>query len=151
VYTRIYVLKFPKEITDQPIICNLVKKFDLEFNILKAAILLQQEGLLVLQLKGHKTNIDKGLAYLRQQGVQAESLSSTIRRDEDKCYQCGACTGICPTGALSIHRPEMTVIFEPERCTGCGLCVTVCPVRAMQVSLTQSVLNGQTEAEGTGG
>lgn len=149
-YTRIYVLKFPKEITDQPIICNLVKKYDLEFNILKAAILLQQEGLLVLQLKGHKTNIDKGLAYLREQGVQVESVASTIRRDEEKCYQCGACTGICPTGALSIHRPDMTVIFEPERCTGCGLCVAVCPVRAMQVSLTQSLLNGQTESAGAG-
>lgn len=48
-YTRIYLLKFPKDITDQPIICNLVKQFDIDFNILKADILLQQEGILVLQ------------------------------------------------------------------------------------------------------
>jgi L-aspartate semialdehyde sulfurtransferase ferredoxin len=150
VYTRIYVLKFPKEVTDQPIICNLVRKYDLEFNILKAAILLQQEGLLILQLKGHKTNVEKGLTYLLQQGVKVESLASTIRRDEEKCYQCGACTGICPTGALSIHRPDMAVIFEPERCSGCGLCVAVCPVRAMQVSLYHPVLNGQTDAAAVG-
>ena len=138
-YTRIYVLKFPKEITDQPIICNLVKKYDLEFNILKAAILLQQEGLLVLQLKGHKKNIDNGLNYLRQQGVQVESLASTIRRDEEKCYQCGACTGICPTGALHLKRPDMSVVFDPDKCNGCSFCVATCPVRAMEVSLSQTL------------
>jgi L-aspartate semialdehyde sulfurtransferase ferredoxin len=149
-YTRIYLLKFPKEITDQPIICNLVRKFDLEFNILKAAILLQQEGLLILQLKGHKTNIEKGLTYLRQQGVKVESLASTVRRDEEKCYQCGACTGICPTNALSIHRPDMAVLFQPESCSGCGLCVTVCPVRAMQVSLALPALNDQAETAALG-
>ncbi|MDH5297950.1 MAG: 4Fe-4S binding protein [Desulfobulbaceae bacterium] len=134
-YTRIYVLKFPKEITDQPIICNLVRKFDVEFNILKAAILLQQEGILVIQLKGHKANVTKGLTYLKEQGVTVESLSTSIRRDEEKCYQCGACTGICPTGALSVDRSDMSVPFDPEKCTGCGLCVPVCPVRAMRVSL----------------
>jgi len=140
-YTRIYVLKFAKEITDQPIICNLVKKFDIEFNILKADILLQQEGILVIQLKGYKTNVTKGIAYLEEQGVIVEALSTSIRRDEDKCYQCGACTGICPTGALSVHRPDMAVPFDPEQCTACGLCVPVCPVRAMQVSLDPQSLS----------
>ena len=134
-YTRIYVLKFAKEITDQPIIYNLVKKFDIEFNILKADILLQQEGILVIQLKGAKANVTKGLAYLKEQGVIVETLATGIRRDDDKCFQCGACTGICPTGALSVHRPDMSIPFDPEKCTGCGLCVPVCPVRAMQVSL----------------
>ena len=134
-YTRIYVLKFPKDITDQPIVCNLVKKFDVDFNILKADILLQQEGILVLQLKGHRENINKGLAYLKEQGVAVENLATSMRRDDDKCYQCGACTGICPTGALSMHRPDMAIPFDPEKCTACGLCVPVCPVRAMQVSL----------------
>lgn len=134
-YTRIYLLKFPKDITDQPIICNLVKQFDIDFNILKADILLQQEGILVLQLKSHKENIRKGIAYLEEQGVSVENLATNMRRDDDKCFQCGACTGICPTGALSMHRPEMDIPFDPEKCTACGLCVPVCPVRAMQVSL----------------
>ncbi len=134
-YTRIYVLKFPKDVTDQPIICNLVKQFDVDFNILKADILLQQEGILVLQLKGHKENVNNGLAYLKDQGVVVENLATSMHRDDDKCYQCGACTGVCPTGALSVTRPEMAIPFDPEKCTACGLCVPVCPVRAMQVSL----------------
>jgi ferredoxin len=135
VYTRIYVLKFPKEITDQPIICKLVKQFDVEFNILKATILPQHEGVMVIELMGHKTNIKKGLSYLKELGVTPERLATSIRRDDEKCFQCGACTGICPTGALYIHRPDMAVLFDPEKCSGCCLCVTLCPVRAMEVSL----------------
>ncbi|MDH4320180.1 MAG: 4Fe-4S binding protein [Desulfobulbaceae bacterium] len=134
-HTPIYVLKFPKEITDQPIICHLVRKFDLDFNILKADILLQQEGFLVLQMMGHKQNVTKGLGYLRDQGVVVENLATSMRRDDNKCYECGACTGVCPTGALSVHQPDMAIPFDPKKCTACGLCVPVCPVRAMQVSL----------------
>ena len=133
--TRIYVLRFPKEVIDQPIICNLVRKYDVEFNILKATILLQQEGVMVLQLKGHKENVKKGLNYIKKLGVKVETLAGSIHRDDDKCYQCGACTGICPTGALHVHRPDMEIIFAPDKCTACGLCVHVCPARAMEVSI----------------
>jgi len=134
-YTRIYILRFPKEIVDQPIICQLVRQFDVEFNILKATILPQHEGVMILELRGHKENIKKSLAYLKGFDVKAESIATSIHRDDGKCFQCGACTGICPTGALALKRPEMAVIFEPEKCSGCGLCVTVCPVKAMEVSL----------------
>lgn len=137
--TRIYILKFPKEVIDQPIISNLVKKYDLEFNILKATILLQQEGVMVLEFIGHKANVKKGIAYLNEMGVSVKSMAGNIRRDDEKCYQCGACTGVCPTGALSIHRPDMAVLFDEEKCTACGLCVSVCPARAMEVSLNGSV------------
>ena len=134
-YTRIYILRFPKDIVDQPIICQLVKQFDVEFNILKATILPQHEGVMILELRGHKDNIKKGLKYLKGLDVKSESVATSIHRDDEKCFQCGACTGICPTGALYMNRPEMAVIFDPEKCSGCGLCVTVCPVKAMEVSL----------------
>jgi ferredoxin len=139
VYTRVYLLRFLKESIDQPIICNLVKKYDLEFNILKADIFLQQDGLMVIELTGHKKNITAGLKYLRDLGVSVEPLATVIRRDSAKCFQCGACTGVCPTGALAISRPDMGVPFLPEKCTGCGLCVTICPVRAMEISLDRTI------------
>jgi Fe-S-cluster-containing hydrogenase component 2 len=40
---------------------------------------------------------------------------------------------VCPTGALSIKRPEMEVLFDQEKCSICELCVTACPPRAMEV------------------
>lgn len=138
-YTRIYVLRFPKETSDQPIICKIVKHYDVEFNILKATILPQNEGLMVIELVGHKENVGKALDFIKGFGIQIKSLATIIHRDENQCFQCGACTGICRTGALYINRPDMAVLFNPEKCTGCGLCVTACPVRAMEVSLTESV------------
>ena len=134
-----YLLRFPKETIDQPIIYQLVKQYDIEFNILKADIFLQQDGVMVLELSGLKENVLTGLKYLRKAGVKVEPLASVINRDSEKCFECGACTGICPTKALSIHRPDMAVIFDPEKCTGCGLCVNVCPVRAMEISLEHTV------------
>ncbi len=139
-YTRIYVLRFLKDTSNQPVIYDLVKEFDIEFNILKADILPHREGLMILELKGTKENVKNGLKYLEDYGVSIKRLDTVINRDETKCFQCGACTGLCPVGALSIKRPDMAVLFEPEKCTGCGQCVTICPVRAMEVSLEQEVL-----------
>lgn len=132
--TRIYILRFPKETSNEPMIYQLVKQYDVEFNILKADILPQREGVMILELKGTKDKVKEGLGYLKSFGVKAERLAATIKRDDEKCFQCGACTGICPVGALYIRRPTMEVIFDPEKCTGCSLCVPVCPVRAMEVS-----------------
>ncbi len=134
-YTRIYVLHFPKETSEQPFVYKLVKKFDIQCNILKADIFPHREGMMILEMKGNKKSVDAGLGYLKEFGVSVERLAAGINRDDDKCFQCGACTGVCPSGALYIARPEMAVVFEAENCTGCGLCVTICPVRAMQVFL----------------
>jgi len=138
-YTRIYFFRFPKETCDKPIIYYLVTRFDVEFNILKADILPQREGIMIIELKGSRENVKESLAYLQDLGVKVERLAGKVRRDESRCFQCGACTGICPVGALSIRRPDMAVLFVPEKCTGCGLCVTGCPVRAMEVSFDEII------------
>jgi len=132
--TRIYILRFPKETSSEPMIYQLVKQYDIEFNILKADILPQREGVMILELKGAKDRVKEGLGYLKSFGVKAERMAAVINRDDEKCFQCGACTGICPVGALYIERPSMAVVFDPDKCTGCSLCVPICPVRAMEVS-----------------
>ena len=138
-YTQIYVLRFPKDTSDRPFIYQLVKEYDIEFNILKADILLQREGLMILELKGStRNNVEAGLAYLEGLGLQIERLATRIRRDDSRCFQCGACTGVCPVGALHIRRPEMEVVFDAEKCTGCSLCVPICPVRAMELDIASS-------------
>jgi ABC-type methionine transport system ATPase subunit len=52
VISRKIVLKFPPLLVDQPIVCSLVKQYNLDFNILKAQITPEEAGLLVLELKG---------------------------------------------------------------------------------------------------
>ncbi|MFH1351949.1 MAG: NIL domain-containing protein [bacterium] len=131
--TERIVLKFPKRVVDQPVICRLVKEYDLEFNILKAYITPQEEGLLVLELKGEEENYRKGVNYLKKAGVQVQLLSSDIVRNEERCTQCGVCISVCPTEALVIDSVTRKVNFNNEKCIACELCVTACPVRAMEV------------------
>jgi len=67
--------------------------------------------------------------------LKVESLSKSVSQNIDKCVHCGACTGFCPTGALSFEKQTQKVLFDPEKCNGCELCVSACPVRAMEINL----------------
>ncbi len=138
-FSRMLVLRFSKEVVDKPIISNLVRSYDLTFNILKAQIYPRREGMVVLELRGKRKDYEKGIQYLKDVGVEVESIAQGIRRDDDSCYHCGTCTAVCPTGALHIRRPEMEVLFDHERCSACELCVKACPVRAMIVTFDRSV------------
>jgi ferredoxin len=129
------VLHFPREISNQPIIYQLVKKYDLMFNILQARIDPNEEGLLILELSGLRENYAEGIKYLQSQGVGFQLLSQDIRRNNERCIHCGACTSICPTEALSMNREEMTVEFNSARCIACLLCMRMCPQRAIEVTL----------------
>ncbi|MBK5099908.1 MAG: 4Fe-4S dicluster domain-containing protein [Desulfobacteraceae bacterium] len=139
-YAKILTLRFPKKIVNEPIAVNLVKKFDLSFNILKATIYPRKEGLMVLELSGHRKNFQRGVRYLKSLGIKVESIGQDIKRDEERCFQCGACTAVCPTGSLYISRPDMEVIFDGDKCSGCELCVSACPARAMEVKFDRSLL-----------
>ena len=140
-YSKILSLRFPKEIVDEPITVNLVRDFDLSFSILKATIYPRKEGLMVLELSGQRSNFKDGVRYLKGLGVKVENIGQDIKRDDDKCFQCGACTAVCPTGALNIKRPEMEVLFDKNRCSACELCVSACMARAMSVRFDKTLLS----------
>jgi ferredoxin len=133
VVTKKIVLRFPKRLVDRPIVYRLVKDYDLEFNILKASITPEQEGLLVLELKGDQKEYDKGINFLVKGGVRIESLSQDVTRNEERCTSCGACVTICPAGAFELEPKTRLVKFNNEKCIACGLCIPACPPRAMEV------------------
>lgn len=89
---------------------------------------------MVLELSGEKEKFKKGIDFLKEQGVDIQKAESEIMRDEDKCVHCGACTAVCPTGALYVNRPEMNVVFDQTKCSICQLCVPTCPTRAMHIT-----------------
>jgi ferredoxin len=127
------VLHFPHRLVDQPIVCKLVKDYDLQFNILKAYVTPQEEGLMVLELTGEDANFNKGIEYLQSCGVKIQPLSQDVIRNETKCTDCGVCVPICPTGALVIDPFTRKVHFYDNKCIACELCVKICPTRAMEV------------------
>lgn len=42
------------------------------------------------------------------------------------CARTGCCTGVCPTGAITVGDDKYPVL-DPEKCIACGLCGEVCP------------------------
>lgn len=138
-YSRILRLRFPKSEVQKPIVSYLTKDYDLTFNILNATILPRKEGLMVLELSGTRKNFREGVKYLKNQGIHVENASQEIKRDNNRCTHCGACTAVCPTTALSVQRPEMLVLFEQGKCSICELCVPACPTRAMEIRPTNQV------------
>jgi len=127
------VLRFPDRLVDQPIVYKLVKDFDLQFNILKASVTPQEEGLMVLELTGKKENYELGVEYLKSCGVKIQPLSKDIIRNEKKCTDCGVCVPICPTEALEVDPKTRKINFDNKKCIACELCIKICPPRAMEV------------------
>lgn len=131
-YSKIIILNFPAEVAQKALVCQLTKKYDLLFNILRAQISNKKEGYMVMQISSEsRAAFNKGVKFLKDQGVSISSPEHQIYKDEEICTHCGACTAVCPTDALYIKRPEMEVIFDKEKCSVCELCIVTCPTRAM--------------------
>ena len=131
-YSKIIILNFPSEVAQKALVCQLTKKFDLLFNILSAKISNKKEGYMVLEISSSsKADFDKGVKYLKDQGVSVSRPEHQIYKDEEICTHCGACIAVCPTNALYIKRPEMEVVFDKTKCSVCELCLVTCPTRAM--------------------
>lgn len=132
------VLRFPAAVVEQPFIYRLVKDYDLMVNILRADINPRKEGRLVLEMSGAEDNYKRALEWLQQNGLKIDNLKQQIFWQQERCTQCGSCTVICPSEALIMTRPEMTVRFVEEKCVACEHCLRACPARAMETLLERN-------------
>jgi len=128
------VLHFPQRLVDKPIVFRLIKDYNLEFNILKAYVTPQEEGLMVLELRGDDKEYERGMDYLRASGVKIQPLSEDIVRNDAKCTDCGVCVTVCPAQALVVDKESRKVLFDEDKCIACELCVKICPSHAMEVN-----------------
>ncbi len=126
------LLRFPADKTTRPISYHLVKDYDLVFNIYKARIDTGERGEMALEISGLEENIENGIKFLKDEGVDVTLLSKSISKDEVLCIDCGLCTSICPTQALHLSSDDM-LIFDKEKCVACGMCVITCPMKAMSM------------------
>ena len=127
------VLHFPRRLVERSIVSRLVRDYNLDFNILKASVTPDEEGLMVLELSGNQGDYDKGIRYLTEAGVRIQSLSQDVIRNERRCTHCGACVTVCPTGAFKLDEATWEINFYGEKCMACGLCIKACPPRAMEL------------------
>lgn len=127
-------LRFSDKISTEPIVCNLTRKFDIDFNISKAQISSGREGYLILELLCSRDQVKKAKEFLEQQGVHVSDLAQSITRDEKLCIECGACTAICPTSALHMDKGRH-LAFDVDKCVVCTRCIPLCPVNAIKADI----------------
>jgi L-aspartate semialdehyde sulfurtransferase ferredoxin len=142
---EIIYLSFPPDVSNQPVVCNLARFYDLTFNILRARISPKQEGHMTIEIAGDREKCQQGMRYLRDQGVQITPVAQKIRREEDSCVHCGLCTALCPTKALRMDVDKREVLFIGEKCSACGLCTSLCPVKAMVLETENGIWETITE------
>jgi ferredoxin len=124
-------LMFPPEKADKPIVTNLVK-YGLTFNILRATISPGKTGNIILEISGTDENLGKSLDYLKGEGIEVKIYTDSVIRYEEKCMHCGACTSVCPSGALVMNKQTWELEFTMDKCLLCGHCVKACPARAIK-------------------
>lgn len=56
-------------------------------------------------------------------------MPACVKKDE--CLGCGACTGVCPVGAVTLGEDGKATVDE-SLCIDCGACAATCPVGAIQ-------------------
>lgn len=70
-------LTFPQQLIREPVIFTMAKKFDVTPNIRRARVT-ETVGEMVLELDGTEENLEKGIQYLRDQGVNVELVEGDI-------------------------------------------------------------------------
>ncbi|HEY3313784.1 MAG TPA: NIL domain-containing protein [Bacillota bacterium] len=125
------LLRFPPNRAGKPITYHLVKDYDLRINILHAEVAANRVGVLVMDVEGQEEAIDGATRFVRDEGVEFHIVESAVSWDRDRCIDCGACTAVCPSGALSLDQKDWSLVFTPADCFVCESCLKACPMRAI--------------------
>ncbi len=128
--TKKLIINFPKEVTGRPIASQLIRKYDLELNILKSYVDEDVRGTMLVEISGSDEHIEKGIEFLREVGTDVREVISVVDVNRDKCVACGACTAACVVGALEMDE-NWQLVYHPDKCLECTLCIKGCPARAI--------------------
>ncbi|HEY9607620.1 MAG TPA: NIL domain-containing protein [Allocoleopsis sp.] len=128
-------LTFPRRTVQMPVTYRLAKDFNVAANIIRAQVAPNQIGKLVVELSGDIDELDAAIEWMRSQDINVSLVGREILIDEDSCVDCGLCTGICPTEALTLDPKTFKLNFTRSRCIVCEQCIPTCPVQAISTNL----------------
>lgn len=74
---KIVKLVFPQKLIKEPVTYHMAIKYDIVPNIRRAKVT-KTVGELILELDGEEENIEKGIKYLIQSGVDVEPIEGDI-------------------------------------------------------------------------
>ncbi|WP_107668388.1 NIL domain-containing protein [Cyanothece sp. BG0011] len=127
-------LTFPKRTVQMPLTYRLAKDFNIASNIIRAQVAPNQVGKLVLELLGDIDAIEAAVEWMQAQDIGVSLASREISINEEQCVDCGLCTGVCPTEALTLDRETFKLTFRRSLCVVCEQCIPACPVQAISTS-----------------
>ncbi|HLN22253.1 MAG TPA: NIL domain-containing protein [Bacteroidales bacterium] len=133
--SRRFVLTFPPASTGEPITYNLIRRFDIMVNIVKADITPGKVGHLVMEMTGPVKMLKEGMDYIKEQNVDCVPIERKISYDNEKCIHCGACTSVCFPGALTMKHSTGELSFDAEKCVICELCLKSCPLKLFSIDI----------------
>ena len=122
-------LYFSPKMVNKAVITDMIKNFDVSFNILRADIN-SQGGKMLIDLTGK--GAEDGISYIENEGIVVSRIKRVVKKDEDICIDCGACVSLCPVRAISLES-DWTVEVNDKECIGCKLCTYSCPTKAIKV------------------
>jgi ABC-type methionine transport system ATPase subunit len=70
-------LTFPQTLITEPVTFRMAKRFDILPNIRRARVT-ETAGEMVLELEGTEENLQRGIQYLEEQGVQVTAVEGDI-------------------------------------------------------------------------
>ena len=123
-------LKFSPTIVNKTVISDLIKNYDVTFNILKANIT-PKGGKMLIEISGSEA--EEGIKYMEKEGIQLNPIKKVVKKDEEKCMDCGECISLCPVDAIKMEE-DWTVELDNQKCIGCGFCTTSCPTKAIKIA-----------------
>jgi hypothetical protein len=72
-----YYLSYPRTLIREPILYQLVKKFDLVFNI-RGASVSEEMGLVAVEFEGTSEQIERAIEWMRQTGLTVEPIEKNV-------------------------------------------------------------------------
>ena len=72
-----FYLTYPPALIKEPLIYLLIKKFDI-IPYIRGANVSDEMGLLAMEIEGTRDDIDRAIAWLREQGVTVEPIEKNI-------------------------------------------------------------------------
>ncbi|AFY69656.1 NIL domain-containing protein [Thalassoporum mexicanum PCC 7367] len=128
-------LSLPKKSILLPITYRLAKDFNVAANIIRAQVAPNQVGKMVVELSGDIDRLEEAVEWMRSLDIEVSMNGREIVIDENICVDCGLCTGVCPTGALTLNPETYKLNFARSRCIVCEQCIPSCPVEAISTNL----------------
>ena len=128
-------LTFPRRAIQMPVTYRLAKDFNVAANIIRAQVAPNQIGTLVVELLGDIDELEAAIEWMRSKDINVSLVGREILIDEDSCVDCGLCTGVCPTEALTLDPQTFKLNFTRSRCIVCEQCIPTCPVQAISTNL----------------